>query len=350
MKPRTPMNNGFFPGWNAKIMVAILPEPSGDIQHLWHNPNMTRAPSRNTAILLAVLVTFLWSTSWVLIKVGLRSSLPPITFAGLRYWLAFLVLVPFVLLNPERRGEMQALGRADWLKFSLLGVLTYTITQAAQYISLAYLPAAMLSLLLNLTSLFVAFAGIHALGEKPGRLQWMGILLTVLGTGVYFLPVVFTRGQWLGIVAALICLTGNVAASLLGRRVNRTRAHSPLLVTAISMGAGSTLMLATGLLTQGVGRLTAQDWAIIAWLAVVNTALTFTIWNLSLRVLTAFESSIINNLMMPQIAILAYVFLKEALSGKEIFGLILVGMGVWIVQMRRTRGVPGSELSSERTV
>lgn len=314
---------------------------------LWHNPVMQRVPSRTTAILLAVLVTFLWSTSWVLIKIGLSPSLPPITFAGLRYWLAFLVLVPIVLLHPQHRSEVRALSKGDWLKFSLLGVLTYAITQSAQYIGLAYLPAAMLSLLLNLTSLFVALAGIHTLSERPGMLQWAGILLTVLGTGIYFLPIGLTAGQWLGISAAIVCLAGNVSTSLLGRMVNRTQAHSPLLVTAISMGAGSTLMLAAGLMTQGVGRLTAQDWAIIAWLAVVNTALTFTIWNFSLRVLTAFESSVINNLMMPQIAILAYIFLKEAVSGKEILGMILVGIGVWIVQMRRTRGISRSELSSE---
>lgn len=106
-------------------------------------------------------------------------------------------------------------------------MLTYTITQAAQYISLAHLPAAMLILLLNLTSLFVAFAGIHALGEKPGLLQWAGILLTVLGAGVYFLPITPSPGQWLGMLASIICLSRNVAASLLGRRVNRTQTHSP---------------------------------------------------------------------------------------------------------------------------
>ena len=46
-----------------------------------------------TAVLQALLVTFLWSTSWVLIKVGL-DEIPALTFAGLRYTLAFLFLLP----------------------------------------------------------------------------------------------------------------------------------------------------------------------------------------------------------------------------------------------------------------
>ncbi|MBA2556646.1 MAG: hypothetical protein H0V12_04755 [Chloroflexi bacterium] len=47
--------------------------------------------SRRLAIALAIFVTFLWSTSWILIKVGLQSEeLEPLSFAGLRYALAAL--------------------------------------------------------------------------------------------------------------------------------------------------------------------------------------------------------------------------------------------------------------------
>ncbi len=43
-------------------------------------------------MLAAILVTVLWSSSWVLIRIGLDDeSLPPLTFAGLRYGLAALV-------------------------------------------------------------------------------------------------------------------------------------------------------------------------------------------------------------------------------------------------------------------
>ena len=48
------------------------------------------------AVLQALFVTFLWSTSWVFIKFGL-TNIPVLTFAGLRYSLAFLCLLPLVL-------------------------------------------------------------------------------------------------------------------------------------------------------------------------------------------------------------------------------------------------------------
>jgi drug/metabolite transporter (DMT)-like permease len=331
----------------TRILECFFPA----VQELfWHNRGMTKALSHPTAVLLAIFVTFLWSSSWILIKIGLRSDLPPITFAGLRYSLAFMCLAPFVLLNAPGRREMRRLNKGDWTKLALLGILTFTITQSAQYAALSYLPAAMTSLILNLTSLLVAISGVYFLREIPSPLQWAGIGLTLLGVGLYFLPVAFFPGQWIGLGFALLCMGGNVGTSLFSRQINRSDMYSPLMVTFISMGLGSVLMLLAGLLTQGMGKMSGVEWLIIIWLAVINTALTFTIWNSTLRTLTAMESSIINNLMMPQIALLAYFFLKEALTMKEILGLVLVGIGVLIVQLARPRAAARSSMAPERSI
>ena len=61
------------------------------------------------AVLQALFVTFLWSTSWVLIKIGL-DDITALTFAGLRYFLAFLFLIPLTLRREHRRG-LQGLSR-----------------------------------------------------------------------------------------------------------------------------------------------------------------------------------------------------------------------------------------------
>jgi drug/metabolite transporter (DMT)-like permease len=54
------------------------------------------------AVLQGLLVAFLWSTSWVFIKFGL-SNIPSLTFAGLRYMLAFLCLLPFAAYGGHLR-------------------------------------------------------------------------------------------------------------------------------------------------------------------------------------------------------------------------------------------------------
>ena len=295
--------------------------------------------SRINAILQAIFVTVLWASSWVLIKFGLRNNIPAITFAGLRYGLAWLCLTPFILLKREHRSAIKRLSGTDWLRLGALGLVFYTLTQGSQFLGLAYLPAAMLNLLLNLTPVVVGIVGVVFMHNHPTPIQWVGIGLATIGVGFYFLPISLPQAQVIGVIVGVIGILANAGSSLLGREINHSGRFSPLLVTFVSMGIGSVLLLVTGTVTQGFGSMSWQDWAIILWLAVVNTAFAFTLWNHTLRTLSAVESSVINSLMMPQIAILAYFFLDEALSAKEIWGLLLVGTGVLIVQLKRKNQV-----------
>jgi uncharacterized membrane protein len=125
----------------------------------------SRSPSHSTAVAQALLVTFLWSTSWVLIKLGLK-DIPALTFAGIRYSLAFLCLV-FLAMSNRQIGSLRHLSLHQWGKLIALGIFYYTITQGSQFYGLAYLPAITVSLLLNFTTLIVALFGILWLAEKP---------------------------------------------------------------------------------------------------------------------------------------------------------------------------------------
>jgi drug/metabolite transporter (DMT)-like permease len=290
-------------------------------------------PSHRKAVWLALLVTFLWSTSWVLIKIGLK-DVPPLTFAGLRYMLAFICLLPFFL----RSSGGQALRRMDkstWLKMLALGIFFYTVAQGAQYVSMSYLPAVTVNLVLGFTPVMVTLLGIFMLGEVPNWFQWAGVATAMAGVVVYFYPVQNPAGQVFGLAAGLVCLLASSYSAILGRSVNRRGDLTPLNVTVISMGIGAPLMLLAGLLTEKWVPIDLGSWLIIIYLAVVNTALAFTLWNLTLRRLPAMESSMLNNAMTVQIPVLAVIFLGESLGVKEILGLVLIALGVLAVQTGR---------------
>ncbi len=293
---------------------------------------MTRSRHSHPApILQALFVTFLWSTSWVLIKLGLR-EIPAIGFAGTRYALAFLFLAPALLARPTLRAELRALTRTDWLRLSLLGVVFYTLTQGAQFVALAFLPAVMLSLVLSFSPAVVALLGAIFLSERLTGLQWAGVALFLLGALIYFLPVDALLST-IGLAVAVVGMLANSCGAVLGRSVNRKERLHPLVVTVVSMGVGSLLLLVTGLIVEGVPTLDASGWGIVLWLAAVNTALAFTLWNHTLRRLTAIESSLINNTMLVQIAILAWIFLGESIDMQEGFGLLLAVAGALLVQL-----------------
>lgn len=285
------------------------------------------------AVFQALLVTFLWSTSWVLIKIGLV-DIPALSFSGLRYSLAFLCLLPLAL-RPANRAALRNLNRRQWGLLAALGVVYYAIVQGAQFVGLAYLPAATVSLLLNFTSILVALMSMAWLKETPAWQDWLGILLTVAGSVLYFYPVDIPQEQVFGLGVVIVGVIANAGASVLGRYTNARAGIPVTLVTTVSMGIGGGLLLAGGGLLQGIPALGLKHWLIIAWLALVNTAFAFNLWNHTLRTLPAVESSVINNTMLVQIPLLAWVFLGEALSAQEWAGMLVAGAGVLAVQLRR---------------
>ncbi len=285
------------------------------------------------SVLQALFVTFLWSTSWVLIKIGLE-DIPAVTFAGLRYSLAFLCLLPFVV-RPGRLTSLRGLNRRRWASLIVLGLLFYAVTQGAQFVGLAYLPAITVSLLLNFTTVLVALMGIGLLAERPTVLQWGGVCLNLVGIMFYFYPVSLPAREVVGLIVVIIGVLANAGSSILGRHINREGDIHPSTVTMVSMGVGAVVLLMAGISAQGLPQLSPLNWIIIGWLAVVNTAFAFTLWNHTLRTLSAMESSIINSTMLVQIAVLAWLFLGERLTWQQGMGMILAGLGALVVQLRQ---------------
>lgn len=301
---------------------------------------MRRMNRRTLAILQASLVVFLWSTSYVLIKIGLN-DIPPLTFAGLRYGVASLAL-GLIFLGSSRRAELSRLTPADWLRLVSLGLLLYAATQGASFLALARLPAITVNLIWSFSSAAVALLGMGLLKERPARLQWVGLLLALLGAFAYFGPAQLVGAERLGVLIAVVGVAANSLAALLGRSVNRTASTSPVWVTFVSMVVGAFVLLSSGLLIEGVPSISRQGWAIILLLALVNTAFAFSLWNLTLRTLSAFESSVINGTMMIWIPILAIGFLGETMESGEILGILLAAVGTLLVQFRSQDPDPNS--------
>lgn len=275
------------------------------------------------AILAALFVAFLWSTSWILIKNNIE-DIPPLLFAGIRYMMASLILLPGLL---KYKNALRQISGKEWITLFLFGLIYYTIAQGAQFITLKYMGAISFSLMLNFTTILVAVIGIFSLREIPTLIQWSGIAVFLVGVLLYFIPLQDEKFTAIGLSMAFITMLANAIAGIQGRAINRTRKIPFYVVTTTSMTIGATLMLASGLIFEELPVLSSSNWGAIIWLAVVNTAFAFTIWSKTQQILTAVESSIINNTMLIQIAVMAWIFLQEPLNLQDVFGLALVALG-----------------------
>jgi drug/metabolite transporter (DMT)-like permease len=289
----------------------------------------TRLSPRAAATLVAVLVTLLWSSSYILVKIGLQ-TLPPLTFAGLRYFIGFLSLA---VLNRLQGNRMpRSVPRPTWRALIALGIVAFAVSPGAIFLSLSLLPVITANLVFQAgIPLLVAFSGGIFLGERTTSRQWLGVALTVLGVYLTF-PAQLAGGEVVGILLALLAAAGGAASNLLTRYVMRDSPLRAQDVTMITVGIGSSLLLAVGLAVEPWPALGAESIALLLWLGIANTALAFTLWNYALRTLRALEAGVIATAQVIEVTLLAWWLLDEPLGPGRLLAALVILAGVILVQ------------------
>ncbi len=288
---------------------------------------------RNIALSEALLTTFLWSSSYVLIKRGLV-SIDPLFFAGTRYFMAFLCLLAFFLLT---RGTIPSIEieKKEWIRLACLGLSGYAGMPAFQFLGLIYLGATDSAFISNFNPVFVAFVSWILKRRSPEKRQWFRLVISLIGALIYFLPEIELRSisKALGIV--LTAISGFFWGIYMVLAETGAPENLDVLTrSTVSMGLGSVPLLLVSLVVERT-RPIGSSWIYILWLGVVNTALAFTLWIHSLEELRAFETAILQNTMLIQITLLSILFLNETLSFNKIIGMILVLSGVLLTKKRK---------------
>jgi probable blue pigment (indigoidine) exporter len=195
--------------------------------------------------------------------------------------------------------------------------------------------ASTVGLFMGVAPVVTAVVAMRHKHERASTLQLGGIAVLMAGVVVYFGPGAPPPDATAGLVAAASIPVVVGGAAVLGRRVAvGSRDHGgPASMTAIAMLVGASMTLVIAWLVEGVPAFSLTSWLLIAWLAVVNTALTYTLWAQSQRSLRAVESSVLGDLTVIQVALLGWVVLGEGLGGAQIVGLVVALSGVVVVQV-----------------
>jgi drug/metabolite transporter (DMT)-like permease len=282
------------------------------------------------AVAEGFLISVIWASSFVFIKMGL-AYIGPITLAGLRYFTAFVLLIPIMAY----RGELKNLpGRAHWVQLLAMGLCAYTVGNGALFWGLQFLPAVTGSFLFSLLPLPVLLLGIVWLREMPKGWQVLGVLFALAGSLLFFSPSLSAREPLAVGVVSLGVLSFSIYG-VLSRKLAKEGRVGLIHLTAIPLGFGGGFLLILGLATEGMFTLSLPGAAIILWLVVVNTVCAYLLFYHSLRVLRALELHILLNLSPIGTAVLGSLILGEHLIPTQVIGMITVIVGVSLVQWRR---------------
>jgi drug/metabolite transporter (DMT)-like permease len=296
---------------------------------------------RSLPYAVAILVTILWSSSFVLIKWGL-SEIPPLFFATLRYSLAFVVLLVVEAMTHSQGESTFVHGKRETTLLVIAGVGGYTIAQGFQFLGLYYLPAVTTSFLLNFNPFFVLILAVGLLDERVSILQLGGLGLALIGAFAFFSERVSWEGQWFGVLIVIISGLGWAVYIAVIRLLQKSGRIGSLRLTTETMGVGVVGMAVLTVLSGRYSTLSTNGVLIIVWLATVNTALAFFMWNWTLKAIPAYELTVLQDLMLVEIAFFALAFLGETITPIMAGGIVLVLVGVMIAQLRGkgTRELP----------
>jgi drug/metabolite transporter (DMT)-like permease len=279
------------------------------------------------ALLEALLTTAIWGSSFVVAKVGLR-SIGPITLAGLRYFLAFLLLAPFLVRRLLANGwPSPALLR----RLALLGIAAYLLGNGSFFFALQVVPSTTVSFLMGLIPILILAGSVLWLKENPSWWQAFGLVISLVGTGLFFLPGMQAQ-VWRGIPLLGVGILGFGFFGLLSRLIARERQVDSMTLTAIPLAVGGAGLLAIGLPLEGLPHLTPVGLGVVVLLAVVNTAIAYLLYNHALQHMTALQMNLVLGLSPFVTALLALAVLGETLVAVQWAGMAVATLGVALAQ------------------
>lgn len=279
------------------------------------------------------LISFIWGSTYLAIKVGLE-SFDPFFFAGLRYVLATALAYAWARF----RGVGFPGSLRHWLPAFGVGVLFIAVCNGAIFWAETRLDSAYTALLITVNPVWAALLTPLYPGEARLKLGgWAGVILGFVGTTILLAP---WRAVTPELKAAVVVVVSALiwAATALGVRRIRER-YDPLALTVAQMASGAVVLLAVAAVRGQavVGPVTLRAAGALAYLVVFGSLVAFTAYFFLLRHMDATRvasSTYIN----PVVAmVLGMVLLDEVITWYMGVGIAVVLAGVWLV-MRRGEG------------
>jgi drug/metabolite transporter (DMT)-like permease len=286
------------------------------------------------------LVAALWGGNFSVSKFALL-QLPPLTFTGIRFALASLVLY----LIAKRAGVMQPLPRQTFWRLAGLGVVGNTLYQAAFINGLSMTSATNSAMIVAILPVIVAVLGALLGIERASPLMWLGVVLGTAGV----LLVVTAHGVTLhsgALLGDLLVLFATVCWSFYTVGVLRVgRGVNPLQITTITAAAGTpglVLLGAPGLFTVEWSAVSTKTWAALLYAALLSLVFSYILYNRAVQAIGSGRTAIYN-CFTPLVAMLvAWLTLGEVPLPLQFLGVVLVVGGVLVSVFSARAGVPGT--------
>jgi drug/metabolite transporter (DMT)-like permease len=283
----------------------------------------------------------IWGGTYLAIRYAVE-TIPPLYTAGVRHLCAGSILLAWALLKGLRPTWAQV--RAS----IVIAFFFFLVGHGSLHWAERFVPSGVASLLYATEPIFVFLLACAA--ERTWRFNWMllaGILLGLTGVGILVRHTVSSpeHNMTLGLTAVLVSSFSWSVGVIYSRRSKLS--GSPLLLSALSLLAGSAMLLTVGTLLGeargfSVSQVSTKSWLGLAYLILFGSVIAFTAYN---WLLEHYSPTLVatHTYVNPLVAVLlGWAFAGEALTLRVglaaavvVLAVVLVDRGTNQLQQRQ---------------
>ncbi len=284
---------------------------------------------------LAVIACLLWSSAFVGVKIGLKYH-SPLQFAGIRFFISGLMLIPVVNDFARFRKEV----RENFGYVCLIAFLQVILQYSLFYLGVSMVPASIAAMIVGSSPLFVALVAHFTIsGDRMDWFKTGSILLGIIGVAVITLGRDrLPSGASIAITGVVLLLLNNLASGITNVVVaKKKQTISPLVLTSASLLIGGISLFVISIPVEGLHyRVFPPEYFVaLGWLSFLSAA-AISIWNTLLR-RPSVKVSILNiwKFLIPVSgAILSWIILPdESPDVVSVSGMILIASSLLFLNL-----------------
>jgi len=283
------------------------------------------------AYLLLILTTLFWAGNFVIGR-AMNSVLPPIVMAELRWSLALIILLPFLI---PRLIKQKTVILKHWKMLTLFSILSVACFNTFIYMGLTSTNASNASILQSAAPIFILIISAVWLKERVTLQQWIGVTISLIGV-----LILITQGK----ISILLSLSFNVGDIYVLAGVLCWAIYSTLLrwrpaeLDGFTFFGVTVLLGAILLLPFSAAEFYFADPIVwqnkttyaIVYMAIFPSILAYIFWNRGVTEIGAVKAGLFLNLIPLFGLLLSSVFLNEKIYTFHIFGIILIFSGIYL--------------------
>ena len=292
------------------------------------NAVSTRVNAIGLPMLALIWVGFFWGTTWIASKEGVR-YIPGIQMAAIRQFIAGLLYILYLLFtkSPWPKGK-------QWKTIVILAILNFTMSNGLSTAGVKYISSGLGAIIAAIFPIWIVIIS-YFRGEKIAKLAVTGVFVCFGGVCVIFYEYLadflrpdFQLGIFLSVIATITWAFGTLYTK------KKAASYNPYFSIGFQMLISSILLFAyngaTGI-SVNLNEIPLNTWLAIAYLVIVGSLITFTVFIYSLQHLPP-EMSSLYAYMNPVVAVLlGSIIFGETLSISIAIGGIVTLFGLYLV-------------------